>query len=121
MQIAACQALDFRRERGREQQGGALFGQETQDTLQVWQEANVKHAVGFVQHHVFHLIEHRIFGFDVVEQSTRCGHQNFDAFFQLDGLGLHVHATKDHGAAHLGVLGVHLDLLGHLIGQFACG
>ena len=121
LQIAARQTLNFWRESGREQQRGALLGQETQDALQVRQETNVEHAVGFIEHHIFHLIENGIFGFDVIEQSTRCGHQNFDAFFKLDGLGLHVHAAKHHRTAHLGVLGVHLDLLCHLVGQFARG
>jgi hypothetical protein len=51
----------------------------------------------------------------------RRGHQHLDAFFQLDGLGLHVHAAKHHGAAQLGVLGVQGNLLCHLIGQFTRG
>ena len=67
LQIAAGQALDLRRERGREQQSRALLGQIAQDALQVRQKANVQHAVGFVQHHILDLVEHRIFGLDVVE------------------------------------------------------
>ena len=121
LQIAASQALDFGRERGREQQRGARLGQVAQDALQIWQEANVQHAVGFVEHHVFNLVEHHVLGFDVVEQTAGRGHQNFDAFFQLDGLGLHVHAAKHHHAAQVGVHGVLFDLLGHLVGQLAGG
>jgi hypothetical protein len=41
--------------------------------------------------------------------------------FELQRLGLHVHAAEHHGAADVGVLGVELDLLGHLVGQFARG
>ena len=121
LQIAAGQALDLGREGGREQQGGALLGQKTQDALQVRQKANVQHAVGFVQHHVLNLVQHRIFGFDVIEQTTGRGHQNFNAAFEFQRLRLHVHATKHHRAAHLGVFGVKLDLLGHLVGQFTRG
>ena len=57
----------------------------------------------------------------MVQQTAWRGHQNFDAFFELKGLGLHVHAAKHHGAAQVGVLGVQLDLLRHLVGQFARG
>ena len=98
-----------------------MLRQETQNTLQVGQETDVEHAIGFVKDHIFHLIEHRVFGFNVIEQATRCGHQNFDTSFELKGLRLHVHATKHHRAAHLGVLGIQLDLLRHLVGQFAGG
>ena len=57
----------------------------------------------------------------MVQQAAGGGHQNFDASFELKGLRLHVHAAKHHRTAHLGVLGVQLDLLRHLIGQFAGG
>ena len=56
-------------------------------------EADVEHAVGFVQHHVLHLVEHGVLGLDVVQQTPRRGHQDFDALF-LDGLGLHVDAAN---------------------------
>ena len=120
LQVAGSQASDFRRERGREQQGGALLGQVAQDALQIGQKANVKHAVGFIKDDIFHLVQHRIFGFDVIQQTTGGGHQHFNPSLEFQGLRLHVHATKHHGRAQLGVFGVHLDLLGHLIGQLAC-
>jgi len=121
LQVAAGQALDLGRERGREQQRGALLGQVGQDALQVGQEADVQHAVGLVEHHVLDLVEHRVLGLDVVQQAAGGGHQHFDTLLELQGLGLHVHAAKDHCAAQLGVLGVQRDLLGNLVGQFARG
>ena len=121
LQIARRQALDLGRESRREQQGDAFFGQVAQDALQVRQKADVQHAVGLVEHHVLDLVEHRVLGLNVVEQTTRRGHQHLDAFFELGRLRLHVHAAKHHGAAQVGVLGVQLDLLGHLVGQLACG
>jgi hypothetical protein len=51
----------------------------------------------------------------------RSGHQHLDAALQLQRLGLHVHAAKHHGAAQVGVLGIELDLLRHLVGQLARG
>ncbi|MNT29349.1 hypothetical protein D3C72_1650840 [compost metagenome] len=54
-QVAGGQPLDFRRERGGEQQRLALRRQQVDDALQVRQEAHVEHAVGFVQHQHLHL------------------------------------------------------------------
>jgi hypothetical protein len=67
------------------------------------------------------LIEHGVFGFDVVQQPPWCGHQHLNASFELQGLGFHIHATKHHGAAQRGMNGIGLDLLGHLIGQLPGG
>ena len=121
LQIARGQSLDLWRKSGREQERGALLGQVAQDALQVGQEANVEHAVSFVEHHIFHLVQHRGLGFDVVQQTAWCGHQHFNTAFELCGLRFHVHAAKHHGRAKLGVLGVHLHLLGHLVGQLTGG
>ena len=121
LQVAVGQALDFGRKRRRKQQRGALLGQVAQDALQVGQKADVEHAVGFVQHHVFDLVEDGVLGFDVVQQTAGRGHQHFHPFLQLQRLWLHVHAAKHHGAAQVGVLGVQLDLLGDLVGQFTGG
>ena len=121
LQVAAGQALDFGRERGAEQERGALLGQVRKDALQIGQEADVQHAVGLVEHHILDLVEHRVLGLDVVQQTARRGHQHLDALFQLNGLRLHVHAAKNHGAAQLGVFGVQRNLLGHLVGQLTRG
>ena len=121
VQVAFGQPPDFRREGGRKQQRGAAFGQVAEDALQVGQKADVQHAIGLVQHHVFHLAEHGAFGFDVIEQAARRGHQHFNALFQLGGLRLHVHAAKDDGAAQVRVFGIQGDLLRHLVGQLARG
>ncbi|MNS89475.1 hypothetical protein D3C72_1234900 [compost metagenome] len=121
LQVAAGQSLDLGREGGREQQRGALLGQVAQDALQVGQEADVEHAVGLVEHDVFDLVEHRVLGFDVVQQTARRGHEHFDALLQLQRLGLHVDAAEHDRAAQVGVLGVQLDLLRDLVGQFTRG
>ena len=121
LQVAAGQALDLGRESGREQQGGALFGQVAQDALQIGQKADVQHAVCFVEHHILDLVEHAVLGFDVVQQTAWRGHQHLDPFFKLCCLRLHVHTAKHHHAAQLGVFGIKRDLLGHLVGQLARG
>ena len=89
--------------------------------MQVGQKADVEHAVGFIKHHIFNLIQHGIFAFNMVQQSPRRGDQYFNAFFELCRLRLHVHAAKHHSAAQVGVFGVQADLLGHLDGQFTRG
>ena len=119
LQIALRQLADLRRESGREQQRLPGLGQKAQDALQVGQEPNVEHAVGFVEHHVLDLVEHAVLGLDVVEQAARRGDQHLHAFFQLGGLRLHVDAAENHHRAQLGVLGVGLDVVGHLVGQLA--
>ena len=121
LQVTTGQAPDLGGERGREQQRGAGLGQMAQDALQVGQEADVQHAVRLVQHHVFHLVEHRVLGLDMVQQTPGRGHQHFHPFFQLQRLGLHVHAAKHHRTAQAGVFCVELDLLGHLVSQLAGG
>ena len=50
----------------------------------------------------------------MVQQTTRCGHQHFNALFQLSGLAFHVHAAKNNRTVEIGVFGVELDLFGHL-------
>ena len=66
LQIATGQAFDLRRKRRREQQRRALLRQMAQNALQIWQEADIKHAVCFVQDHIFNLVEHHILGFNMV-------------------------------------------------------
>ena len=120
LQVAACQTLDLGRERGAEQQRGAGLGQVRKNALQIRQKADIQHAVGLVQHHIFDLIEHDVLGFNMVQQTPWCCHQNFHTALELGRLWLHVHAAEHHHAAQLGVLGVQRNLLSHLIGQLAC-
>ena len=119
LQIAGRQAFDLWRKGGGKKQRDALLGQVAQNALQVRQKADVKHAVGFIKHHIFDLVQHGVFGFDVVEQAARCGHQHFNAALELQRLRLHVHAAKNHRTAQVGVLRIQLDLPGHLDRKFA--
>ena len=57
----------------------------------------------------------------MVEQPPGGGHQHLDAPFELQGLRFHVDAAKHHRAAQLGVLGVGLDGLGHLVSELPGG
>ena len=121
LQVTVGQALDFGREGGRKQQRGALFGQVAQDTLQVGQKTDVEHAVRLIEHHVLDLVQHGVFGFDMVQQTSWRGHQHFNAGFEFQRLRLHVHAAKHHGRTQIGVFGVGLHGLGDLVRQLARG
>ena len=71
--------LDFVRESRRKKQALSLFGQKTDDALDVWNEAHVEHAVGLIEHQ--HLDLRQVDGalLHVVEQAARRGHHDFDA------------------------------------------
>ena len=89
--------------------------------MQIGQKADVQHAVGLIKHHVFHLVQHTILGFDVVQQPPGRGHQHFNAFFQFQRLGLHVHTAKNNRATQIGMDRVVFDRLRHLVGQLTRG
>ncbi|CAM2160898.1 hypothetical protein PT2222_90115 [Paraburkholderia tropica] len=120
-QIGRRQLLDFRRERGREQQRLTLLRQQVQDALEVGQEAHVEHAVGFVEHEHLHLAEVRGLLLDVVEQTARRRDQDFHAAAQFVRLRIHVDAAEHHRAAQRRVLRVGAHVVGDLVGQLARG
>ena len=121
LQVTVGQTPDFGREGCGEQQCGALLGQETQDTLQIRQKTDIQHAVRFVEHHVLDLVEYRVLGFDMVQQTPRRGDQYFDTALEFQRLRLHVHAAKHHRAAQLRMFGVGRDRLRNLDRQLARG
>jgi hypothetical protein len=57
----------------------------------------------------------------VVQQAARRGDQHLDAGLEGQRLRFHVDTAEDHRRAQLRVLGVLLDVLGHLVGQLARG
>ena len=120
LQITFGESFDLRRKSRRKQQGLPLFGQVTQDALQIGQKANVQHAVGLVQHHILNLPQSAILGLNVVEQAAWRGDQHLHARLQLQGLGLHVDATKHHGRAQLGVFGISFHVVSDLVSQLPC-
>jgi hypothetical protein len=121
LQVALRQLLDLGGEGGGEQQCLARLGQVAQDALQVGQETDVKHAVGFVEHDVFDLAEVAVLDLDVVEQPARRGDQHLDTALEFSRLRRHVDAAKDAGHSQLAVLGIRAHVGGHLIGQFPRG
>ena len=66
----------------REHQRLALRRQLGDDLADVVDEAHVEHAVGFVEHQTFDLVEAQRIALDEIEQAARRGDQNVDAVEQ---------------------------------------
>ena len=97
--------------------GTIVIADDEEDTRELIREAQVQQAIGLVQHQHFGAGQFDVALAHQVQQAARRGHQHFDAFFQFQRLGLHVHAAKHHHAAQVGVFCVELDLLGDLVGE----
>ena len=106
-------------QRGREQQRLAGFRQAADDGLDVFDEAHVQHAVGFVQHQGVHGVQLDATGLQVIQQAARGGDQHVDAARQRLQLRAVGHAAHDGGGAQPGqVAAVVLGGFGDLQGQF---
>ncbi len=112
------------REGGREQQrlpGGAL-GHAPQQETDVLDEAQVEHAVGFVQHaHLAGVQADHLVLLDVVDQPAGRGDDDVHALLQQFALLVVVHAAIDQGEAQAQVGAELHRVLVDLDGQFARG
>ena len=109
------------RKRGREQHRLARFGlgQAPQDEADVGDEAEIEHAVGFVQHHRLRVahVEHVLL--EVVDDATGCADQDVDAVLQGFALFFVVDAPINHADLEAGVLTQHFGVVEYLHRQFA--
>jgi len=96
-----------------------LRRQHVEDARDVGHEAHVEHAVGFVKNQRLHRVEADALVFDVVEQSTGCGHENLDTLLQFGNLRPDIDAAKGAHRAQVRVLAVGLDRFIDLQGKFA--
>ena len=71
MQELRCQALDFRRHGGGEEQRLPGEGQGLADALNVRDEAHVEHAVSLVDDEQFNAVQQQLAAFEMVEQAAR--------------------------------------------------
>jgi hypothetical protein len=102
----AGQGLDLGREGGREQQGLAFAWQCAEDPLHAGQEAHVEHAVGLVQHDDFNCGKVNTAALHVIEQASRCCHQDIDATTQRVDLRAHSDPAEDGDGARVQMLAV---------------
>ena len=107
-------------QRGREQQRLAAFRQAADDGLDIFDEAHVQHAVGFVQHQRVHGVQLDAARVQVVDQAAGGGDQHVHAARQRLQLRAVRHAADDGGGAQVGQFAaVGGGGVGDLQGQFA--
>ena len=113
------QFTDGRSKRGREKQRLARARQHLHDVADIVDKAHIQHAVGLVQHHDFHFVQHNIFLFDMVEQAPNGCHDDFAACTQLRRLLIHVHTAEQYRVAQRQVFDIALGILVDLVSQFS--
>ena len=121
VQVAAGDAGDPGRDRGREQHRLALVRRRVEDRLEVFGEAHVEHLVRLVEHDDLHGVEPQRAATDVVERSTRGGDDDVDAAGQCVELPSDVLAAIDRQDSRPQLPAVLVDRLGHLHRQLAGG
>ena len=104
-----------------EQQGLALFRQHAVDIRQFFGEAQVEHAVSFIQHQGLQLVELQRVLAEQVDQAARGGDQNVHTLAQLHHLRVDAHAAVHRVSGQRQVLGVLGNAGVDLLGQFASG
>ena len=121
VQRQAREHADLVGEGGGEQQRLALARQRRVHRLQLFGEAQVEHAVGFVEHQGLHLAELDGVLAEQVEQAPRGGHQQVDAAAQAH----HLRVDADPAVYRVGgqrqVLGVLAHIGVNLLGQLPGG
>ncbi|CCJ88038.1 hypothetical protein BN133_4415 [Cronobacter dublinensis 582] len=102
-----------------EQQVLTLRRQLRQHAANVVNKAHVEHAVGFVEHQHFDLVEfHRVLVFKI-QQTARGGDKHIHAAAQFHHLRVDAHAAKYHQRADIEIFAVFAHVLAHLGCQFA--
>ena len=96
-----------------------LGRQQGQHSLDIVDEAHVQHAVGFVQHQDFHLVQFDGVLLVQVEQTARCRHQHIHATAQVLHLRIDADATEHHGGTQRQVFAINLNTFINLCGQLA--
>ncbi|RMV09608.1 hypothetical protein ALP17_111390 [Pseudomonas savastanoi] len=100
-----------------EQHGLLATGTFACQTLDVFREAHVQHAVGFVQYQYFNVLEVQIACVQLLQQTPRRADQNVRHLAQHRGLNLEVLATGDQAGLDEGELREALDFLERLLSQ----
>ncbi len=111
--------LDGRRHRGGEQKRLAARRQLGDDALDLMHEAEIEHAVRFVENENFDLVQGDMLLALEILQTARGGDENIDATVQSADLRHGAHATEDGGMGQAQVAAVRGEALADLGGEFA--
>jgi hypothetical protein len=110
--------LDLGRHGGGEEQRLAGEGHKAEDALDIGDEAHVEHAVGLVDDHHLDVRQDQLAAFEMVEQAAGRGDQDIDALVDQRVLLLEADAADQERLGELHVLGIGVEVLRHLRGQF---
>ena len=117
-EIALDQAINGAVERGREEQRLAFRVRLVEDAPDGREEAHVRHAVGFVDHHSLDTVENQGALLHQVFQPTGTGNQNLHALAERALLGLVPDAAVDREDTLAPNIGERLELTHDLRGEF---
>src|SRR4029079_12540658 len=84
-------------------------------------EAQVEHAIGFVEHEELDLAELQPVALDEIEQAAGGRYQDLDALHQRADLAAHRHAADRQGRGQADVAAIGVEAVEDLAGQFAGG
>ena len=115
------EVLDRRRHGRGEEERLAVGGELGDDALDVGDETEIEHAVGFVEDEDFDFIETDAFLFFEIHQAAGSGDEDIDAARELADLRSDVDAAEDGEVGELQVLAVVGEALADLGGEFAGG
>ncbi len=121
VEVVVGELGDRRRHRRPEERRLAAVGRQSQDLLDVLQEAEVEHLVGFVEHDEAAALEHQRAAVDEVEHPPDGADDDVPAGLQLRLLGADRRATEDGDDVGALAAGVGADRLRDLDAQLARG
>ena len=113
--------LDLGGHGGAEEQRLAGEGRQLEDALDIGDEAHVQHAVGLVDDHDLNAGQQQLAALDMVQQAARGGDQHVHAAVDQLVLFAEADAADQQRLGQAGVLGIGVEILGHLGGQFTRG
>ena len=119
--VAARQCRDVPGNGGGEQQGAALGGRRVEDEFHILAKAQIKHLVGFVEHHSAQAAHIETAALQVVAQAPGGAHHDMAAIFQRARLAAHIHAADTGGDAGARRAIEPDQLALHLHGEFSGG
>ena len=121
-QVLLRDTLYLTAHRGREEQCVMVFGHPGQNLVYALREPHGKHLVGFVQHHVFHMLQRSRPTLHQVDQTARRSHNDLYALPQRTDLRFDVRTAVHRQYAHTGqVFGVVLQIIRYLQTKFSGG
>ena len=114
-----CQLTNLIGESRREQQILTLLWQHFQNLADGVNKTHVQHAVCFVQHQHFDVIEAQCILLMQIEQAARRRHQQVNTTAQCLALGIDVDSAENHGGSKLFVLPIGPNTVMNLSREFA--